>query len=185
MRSSIGADRPTGPGAGRAAGGTRRSRGHEAVDGAARLAAPFGDLLVEVRDGAVCAVRWVDDERRITGTSAGDPLAREAAEQLRRYLAEPRCGFDLPLAQARTPFQVRLRELLCAIPCGATCTYGSIAAILGVSPRAVGAGCRANPVPLLVPCHRVVAQKGLGGYGGGGAEGLAVKQWLLTHEGVL
>lgn len=82
-----------------------------------------------------------------------------------------------------TPFQQRVWQALCTIPWGETLSYGELARRLGSSPRAVAGACRANPVPLLVPCHRVTAKQGLGGYmGQSSGEGLAIKQWLLRHE---
>ncbi len=85
-----------------------------------------------------------------------------------------------PLEPASTPFRSRLRQVLLAIPRGQTRTYGSLARELGSSPRAVGQACRANPLPLLVPCHRVVAAGGEGGFMG--RERSDVKRWLLEHE---
>lgn len=155
------------------------------VESAATVRAPFGTITVIVRQGCVAGIDWAaasGSQRSVAGTSE---LACEAARQLGRYLTDPSSEFDLPLAPPRTPFQARLRDLLCAIPPGATCTYGSIAAVLGVSPRGVGAGCRANPLPFVVPCHRVVAQKGMGGYSGAGRTGVDVKRWLLAHEGAV
>jgi methylated-DNA-[protein]-cysteine S-methyltransferase len=104
--------------------------------------------------------------------------------QLGAYFRDPRFRFDLPMESAGTPFQRRVWEVLRAIPSGETRTYGALAAELGTSPRAVGGACRANPVPLVVPCHRVVAADGLGGFSGATAgPRLAAKRWLLVHEG--
>jgi len=84
-----------------------------------------------------------------------------------------------------TPFQLRVWWALLNIPLGSTVTYGELARQLRASPRALAAACRANPCPVLIPCHRVVAQNGLGGYAGAGTGPLlAVKRWLLCHEGV-
>lgn len=92
---------------------------------------------------------------------------------------------DMPLTPAATPFQHRVRAALQAVPCGRTVTYGDLAARLGTAPRAVGGACRANPVPLAVPCHRVVAAAGLGGFTGESTGPWpAFKAWLLAREGV-
>jgi methylated-DNA-[protein]-cysteine S-methyltransferase len=94
------------------------------------------------------------------------------------------CCSSLATAPAGSPFQRRVWQAISAIPAGRTRTYGEIAAELGSAPRAVGGACRANPYPLLVPCHRVVGASGLGGFAGDVSGRLiAVKRWLLAHEG--
>ena len=104
--------------------------------------------------------------------------------QLGRYFADGQGTFDLPLALAGTQFQRRVWSLMRAIPPGETRTYGSIAGELGSAARAVGQACRANPLPIVVPCHRVVGAKGLGGFAGDtSGRKLEVKRWLLRHEG--
>ena len=110
------------------------------------------------------------------------PVAIRAA--LERYFRDGRAGLDLPLAPAGTPFQHRVWQALRAIPPGSTRTYGELARELGTSARAIGGACRANPCLIAVPCHRVVARDGLGGFAGErGGKRLAVKRWLLRHEG--
>ena len=91
--------------------------------------------------------------------------------------------FDITLAPAATEFQQRFRQALLAIPFGTTKTYGELAKQLNSSPRAIGAACRANRIPIIVPCHRVVAANGIGGYAGE-TEGELItrKRWLLDHE---
>ncbi|MBI3525251.1 MAG: methylated-DNA--[protein]-cysteine S-methyltransferase [Betaproteobacteria bacterium] len=114
------------------------------------------------------------------------PLAKEAVRQLRAYLQDRRFEFGLPLAPAGTLFQRRVWEGIAAIPSGETRTYGEVAQAIRSGARAVGNACGANPYPVVVPCHRVVASGGgLGGFGrerGGGQ--LEIKRWLLAHEGV-
>ncbi len=110
------------------------------------------------------------------------PAAIRAA--LARYFRDGRAGLDLPLAPAGTPFQDRVWQALRAIPPGSTRTYGELARELGTSARAIGGACRANPCLIAVPCHRVVARDSLGGFAGQrGGKRLAVKRWLLRHEG--
>jgi methylated-DNA-[protein]-cysteine S-methyltransferase len=113
-----------------------------------------------------------------------DGLPGAIHRQLNEYFESHATDFDLPLALQGTLFQRRLWAELTRIPFGQTRTYGEIARLLGSSPRAVGQACRANPCPIVVPCHRVVAIKGLGGFAGdtSGCK-LAVKRWLLDHEG--
>jgi methylated-DNA-[protein]-cysteine S-methyltransferase len=112
-------------------------------------------------------------------------LAKEAVRQLRAWLKNPQFAFSLPLAPAGTPFQRKVWAQISAIPCGQTRSYGDLAERIGSAPRAVGGACGANPYPLVVPCHRVVARDGgLGGFNRErGGLLLDIKRWLLTHEG--
>ncbi len=116
----------------------------------------------------------------------GSLLARETVRQLRAYLKDPHFAFALPLAPAGTPFQRRVWAQIGAIPSGQTRCYGDLAEALKSVPRAVGGACGANPYPLVVPCHRVVARGGgLGGFARErGGLLLDIKRWLLDHEGV-
>lgn len=110
-------------------------------------------------------------------------LVQEAVVQLQRYFSSPRQGFTLPLAPAGTAFQQRVWQALCAIPPGRPRSYGTLARELASSARAVAGACRANPLPLIIPCHRVVAATGPGGYMGALAgDALTLKLWLLEHE---
>ena len=113
------------------------------------------------------------------------PLAAEAVRQVRAYLADPGFEFALPLRPAGTPFQRRVWGRISDIPLGEALTYGEVAKRLHNAPRAVGQACGANPYPLAVPCHRVVATGGgLGGFAReGGGLLLDIKRWLLRHEG--
>lgn len=113
------------------------------------------------------------------------PLAREAVRQLEAYLANPGSRFDLPLHTAGTVFQNRVWQEISAIPLGETRCYGQLAKNLQNAPRAVGQACGANPYPVVVPCHRVIAASGgLGGFNRQrGGFLLDVKRWLLRHEG--
>ncbi|HEX7053553.1 MAG TPA: methylated-DNA--[protein]-cysteine S-methyltransferase [Burkholderiales bacterium] len=113
----------------------------------------------------------------------GTALAEKAAEQLLAYLADPDARFDLPLAIAGTPFQRRLWAALCEIPRGRTMTYGALARQLGGEARAVGQACGDNRLPIVIPCHRVVAANGIGGFAHAtGGYLLEAKRWLLAHE---
>lgn len=118
--------------------------------------------------------------------AAATPLAAEAVRQIQAYLADPAFHFGLPLQPTGTRFQRRVWEAIATIPPGQTLSYGEVAKQLHSGPRAVGGACGANPFPLAVPCHRVVAAAGLGGFGRNGGDFLLeVKRWLLRHEGVL
>ncbi len=111
-------------------------------------------------------------------------LAREAEKQIKHYLKNPKHQFDLHLYAANTPHRKKVRSAVQAIKSGNTVTYLEISKQVSSSPRAVGGACRDNKIPLFVPCHRVVAANGLGGFmGGNGKRLLNVKRWLLKHEG--
>ena len=114
-------------------------------------------------------------------------LAERAARQLERYRDDPDARFDLPLRIEGTDFQRRIWTALCEIPRGRTLTYGELARKLGCagveSPRAVGQACGDNHLPIVIPCHRVVAASGVGGFAHStGGYLLEAKRWLLMHE---
>jgi methylated-DNA-[protein]-cysteine S-methyltransferase len=113
-------------------------------------------------------------------------LAYLACVQIQAYLEDGSYVFDLPLKLSGTHHRVQVWQAMQRIPAGSTLTYGDVARDIGSSPRAVGGACGANPLPLIVPCHRVVAAGGdIGGFMGRRAEGFerSIKRWLLEHEG--
>ncbi|WP_319241411.1 methylated-DNA--[protein]-cysteine S-methyltransferase [uncultured Propionivibrio sp.] len=112
-------------------------------------------------------------------------LAAETMRQLQAYLDDPEAPFSLPLRPSGTAFQRRVWAEIATIPCHQTRSYGELASSLHNAPRAVGQACGANPFPLVVPCHRVIAASGgLGGFARQrGGFLIEVKRWLLTHEG--
>ena len=110
-------------------------------------------------------------------------LAERAARQLERYREDADTRFDLPLTIEGTPFQRRLWAALCEIPRGKTLTYGALARRLDAEPRAVGQACGDNRLPIVIPCHRVVAANGIGGFAHSTSGYLLeAKRWLLAHE---
>jgi len=113
-----------------------------------------------------------------------DAFTQMVCAQIAAYLRDPDFSFDAPLHLSGTPHQSRVWQALCAIPRGQAQTYGALAQQLGSSPRAVGGACGDNPIPLFIPCHRVVAKNGAGGFmhHASGAP-IGIKQWLLRHEG--
>ena len=139
------------------------------------LHSPFGDITVSEENGAIVAVDW-GWGRDQTET----PLLLRARAALFDYFDGARRDFDLPLAPAGSPFRTRVWAALRAIPYGETRTYGDLAAALGSAARAIGQANGANPIPILIPCHRVVAGNGLGGYSGG--DGPVTKRALLALE---
>ncbi len=149
------------------------------------MGSPLGLLELVERAGALVAIRFDSAPDGTPGaTRAGSGVLTAAHRQLAEYFAGERRVFDLPLAPVGTDFQRRVWELVAAIPWGRTTTYGAIASDLGLPPgasRAVGAANGANPLPVIVPCHRVIGADGtLTGYAGG----LARKATLLHLEGV-
>ena len=115
--------------------------------------------------------------------SPRNPLAKEAARQLERYRDDPDTVFDLPLRIEGSPLQRGVWDAMCAIPRGRTRTYGELARELGADARAIGQCCGDNRLPIVIPCHRVVAADGIGGFSHT-SEGylIEVKRWLLAHE---
>ena len=136
-----------------------------------------GALTVSEEDGAIVGVSW----RR--GPAATDsPLLQEAARQLRAYFAGARRDFDLPLKPHGSDFQRAVWQEMLKIPYGETRSYGDLARATGGIARAVGTACGANPIPILIPCHRILAaDRQLGGFSGG--KGPATKAFLLSLEG--
>lgn len=149
---------------------------------AAVVASPVGPLGIALAGEAVGEIAFLPPRSR--PRAATHPLAREAIAQLAHYFSDPDWVFDLPLAEPGTPFQRRVWAALRAIPRGQTRSYGALATTLQSGPRAVGGACRANPLVIVTPCHRVVAAGGaLGGFAGATAgRPLATKRWLLAHE---
>jgi methylated-DNA-[protein]-cysteine S-methyltransferase len=143
-----------------------------------RFKTELGTLAVVEDGGALVRLEWVKGAL----TQAPTPLLKEAEKQLKAYFAGRLTAFSLPLALEGTPFQKRVWKAMNAIPYGKTRTYGELARQLKSSPRAVGGACGANPIPVIVPCHRVTGAQGqLTGYSGAG--GVETKAWLLRHEG--
>lgn len=144
------------------------------------IATPFGALGIRARD-TVTDIQFLSHAKPLAPRTA---LANEVVAQLRAYLRDPAFRFDLPLETGGTAFQQRVWSALRAIRPGRALTYGGLAERLHSGPRAIGGACRANPIPVVVPCHRVVAAHGLGGFMGGARSGdTRIKQWLLAHEG--
>jgi len=143
------------------------------------LATPIGAVSVGVAQGRVCRVGFgaVPPTPR-----PADPVLAEALAQLRSYFAGTRTSFDLPVADPPgSAFERAVWAELARVPYGQTVTYGQVATAVGDpgAARGVGTACHRNPLPLLVPCHRVVGAGGkLVGFGGG----LPAKRWLLEHE---
>ena len=153
------------------------------------VSSPVGVLTIFEDAGAIVALEWGRAVPPIGGQTkksprapAGERLLRRAARQLEEYFAGSRKTFDVPLRPPGTAFQRRVWARLAAISQGRVETYGALAKKLKSGARAVGTACGANPIPILIPCHRVLGGNGsLCGYSGEG--GIATKRFLLAHEG--
>lgn len=149
------------------------------------VAAPFGAIGIRTDDAHLRELVYLPphfDEK-----APQDALAEQAALQVGQYLRDPDFAFSLALPPVGSPFQQRVWDAIRAIPRGSVHTYGQVAKHIGSAPRAVGQACGANWFPLVVPCHRVTAAGGLGGFANHDDENgfhLSVKRWLLKHEGV-
>lgn len=149
-----------------------------------RLASPVGGLEVQATDEAIIAVHWVDVTAGDRETVGNNHILSEARAQLDAYFQRRLKAFDLPLAPAGSPFERDVWRQMCDIAYGATMTYGEMADAIGGVARAVGYACGANPIPIVIPCHRVLgAGNRMVGYSGRGR--VETKRWLLVHEGML
>lgn len=142
------------------------------------LHSPVGDLTLTEEDGRIVALDWGWGRDQATS-----PLLETARQQLHDYFDDGMTSFDLPLAPHGTAFQRRVWAEMRKISAGYTKTYGDLADALGSSPRAVGMACGANPIPVIIPCHRIRAANGFGGFSGAG--GVETKIALLRLEGAL
>ncbi len=136
---------------------------------------PLGAVTLSEEDGAIVSLDW-----GFARDQAATPLLERGRNQLHAYFDGELDRFDLPLAPRGTAYRQRVWEALRRIPYGRTACYGELAGQIGGSARSVGGANAANPIPILIPCHRVVANAGLGGYSGG--EGILTKTWLLNLE---
>jgi methylated-DNA-[protein]-cysteine S-methyltransferase len=144
------------------------------------LETPLGWMTLVEEDGRLTALAW--SGKRAAGEPT--PLLLEAKGQLLQYFAGDRREFALPLEPAGVPFEQRVWALMREIPYGQTRSYGELARALAAMPQDIGLACGRNPLPILIPCHRVLAAEGrLGGYSGG--KGTETKRHLLVHEGAL
>jgi methylated-DNA-[protein]-cysteine S-methyltransferase len=168
----------------------------------ATMATPFATLAIATDGRAVTAVRYLP--RSVEPSAPADDVAALAVGEIERYLDDPAFRFTVPIAPSGPAFHRKVWDAIAAIPAGEARTYGSLARGLDCDPRAIGQACGANPIPLIVPCHRVVGAGGaLGGFMGHRDPGVRepdlfapparderdafvpaeIKRWLLVHEG--
>ncbi len=139
---------------------------------------PFGRMVLVQEGECLARLGWSDASARDRS-----PLLAEASEQLKAYFGGVLRTFDLPLAYDCSDFQAAACREMARIPYGSTITYADMARQLGTTPRAAGGACGGNPFPVIVPCHRVLAARGIGGYSGGA--GIETKIGLLRLENAL
>jgi methylated-DNA-[protein]-cysteine S-methyltransferase len=150
---------------------------------AAKMRTPFAVLGIRTNGRAVTGVAYLPKTER--ARDPADAIAERTVHELRRWVDDPQFRFTVPLAPEGTEFRRRVWQSLQTIPVGESRTYGELARALHTAPRAVGGACGANPIAIIIPCHRVVGTHGsLGGFMGV-TEGdpITIKRWLLTHEG--
>ena len=147
------------------------------------MESPVGRLVLESDGDVLIGIRLPHETRAVGGNGHdAPPVLKDTATQLEEYFARERTAFDIPLALDGTTFQKEVWAELSKIPYGETISYGELARRVGrpKGPRAVGQANGKNRIPIIVPCHRVLATNGLGGYAGG----LSMKRSLLAIEGV-
>ena len=144
------------------------------------IGSPLGRLGIQAQR-ALTSIDFVTNRTPLKPPTA--VLARKVCAQLRAYFVDPGYRFRLPLAPGGSEFRRQVWRELRRIPAGRVRRYGELAQRLGSAARAVGGACRANPIPIVIPCHRVIAVSGLGGFmGATGGRAMTIKRWLLRHE---
>lgn len=145
----------------------------------------IGTLKISSKGGSVEHIELPGKSYICSSDGEADPFLQEVEKRFEGYFQDACSMADIPCIQQGTPFQQRVWSALGEIPVGEVVTYGELARQLGSGARAVGSACRNNPTPLIIPCHRVVSRKGIGGFSGETAgDMLGIKRWLLQHEGV-
>jgi methylated-DNA-[protein]-cysteine S-methyltransferase len=145
------------------------------------ISSPIGKLGIESAQNKLVRITYLSSDNQIFNPV--DSFTQSVVRELSAYFKNPKHRFKIAYELEGTEFQKRVWQALLSTKLGETLTYSDLAKILKTGPRAIGNACRHNPIPIIVPCHRVLAVGGLGGYGGEKIGGLPViKQWLLTHE---
>jgi methylated-DNA-[protein]-cysteine S-methyltransferase len=138
---------------------------------------PVGKLGISTLGQLLSRLDFLMDDRELIAPS--EKIIEDIVSQLNQYFLHPSFAFNLPYQLQGTPFQNKVWQTLSKLPIQKTISYGALAKRLNTGARAIGNACRANPLPILIPCHRVIAQGNLGGYKG---KEIAIKKWLLNHE---
>ncbi|CAH1212650.1 Methylated-DNA--protein-cysteine methyltransferase [Candidatus Nitrotoga sp. BS] len=147
----------------------------------AKLSTPFGMLGIRCEVDVLTDIDFLEQDASPQAPSQA--FAREVCEQLQSYFIDPNFHFNISLKLNGTAHQTKVWQAMSAIPPGQTRNYGDIAKVLASCPRAVGQACGANPIPIVIPCHRVVSKSGIGGFiRQRSGDALDIKLWLLEHE---
>ncbi|MBS0359232.1 MAG: methylated-DNA--[protein]-cysteine S-methyltransferase [Proteobacteria bacterium] len=148
---------------------------------AAIIASPVGKLGLVIHQEQLSQIDFLTNDTALLQPRT--PIAKEVSTQLKSYFQNPTHRFTLNLSPANTEFRKQVRKALSKIPSGKTLTYQQLAEQLKNHPRAIGQACRRNAIPIIIPCHRVLAKNGMGGFAGE-TEGrlMDIKSWLLNHE---
>lgn len=144
------------------------------------IATPIGKVGVIFTGNGVTKLDFLPD-----ATPLIIPKSRQercVVTKIKQYFCNPYTKFKLLLNISSTLLQKRIWRALQKIPVGTVKTYGELAKLLKTSPRVIGNACRLNPLPIIIPCHRVIAANGLGGYCGRDVKNIKIKKWLLVHE---
>lgn len=152
---------------------------------AAILHTPFGGVGIRTQDAVISEIVYLP--LTYPEKPPANDLAARAVQQIQSYINDPDFRFDLPLLKVGTQFQNNVWGVISSIERGDVMTYGAVAKQIKSAPRAVGQACGANWYPLVIPCHRVTAAGGIGGFAHHDADSAfysGVKRWLLAHEGV-
>lgn len=145
------------------------------------ISAPFGKLGIRCSDTDLLGIEFLPGKTKVQAPRGG--MAKTICAELESWLADARHEIDLPFELGGTHHQCNVWQAMLDIPVGQTLTYGQLAKKIGSSAQAVGQACGSNPIPIVIPCHRVVARSGLGGFMKHAAgESLDIKRWLLDHE---
>lgn len=166
---------------------SRRAKTGTGLPYDARLATPFAVLGIRADQDGLRGIDYLPPGAPVLAPQ--NAMAERVCREIKRYLKDPEYRLKLPLLIQGTPFQRKVWGIIARIPYGKTLTYGAVARKMGMGgsgPRAVGGACGANRLPLVIPCHRVIAAGGgLGGFmRARGGMGLDIKRWLLEHEGI-
>lgn len=148
------------------------------------IASPIGKLGLLIVNNKLAGIQFLPAKSSVRRTS--NSAVRQTVNKLNKYFRNPKLQLEIPIQIQGTLLQQKIWRFLQKIPSGKTVTYGELAQKIGTGPRIIGNACRRNPIPLVIPCHRVVAAVGLGGYcGQANNRFLKTKKWLLMHEGSL
>jgi methylated-DNA-[protein]-cysteine S-methyltransferase len=144
------------------------------------LSTPFGGVQILLRQDQVVAIHL--SAQRPTSNLILDASIEPIVEDIKAYFDGHLQAWRFSFELNGTPFQKKVWQAIASVPFGQTISYQNLANLVGSGPRAVANACGANPLPLVIPCHRIVASRGLGGFMKGAEGGLLIKQWLLEHE---